>query len=170
MDVFVFAQQCKRRVLQFAALVRLCADICKADARLLNTHDLLHIHRAHHAELLQHFGAAFVVCAAVCQHEKALGFRHERCKCHALDAFDALDEQCGANDECAAVAGGRKRIALALCQSAQADRHRALLFGARDRCGLILHRDDIRAVDDLKIGNVNIQLFRRCSDLLFVAG
>lgn len=115
-------------------------------------------------------GRHSLVGAAVCQHEKALGFRHERCKCHALDAFDALDEQCGANDECAAVAGGRKRIALALCQSAQANRHRALLFGARDRCGLILHCDDIRAVDDLKIGNVNIQLFRRCSDLLFVAG
>ena len=112
---------------------------------VLNAHDVLHIGRAHQAELQQHLRAAVHVGAPVDEHEKAVGARHYRGKGHPLDAPHPLDDGGGPHHQGAAVPGAGKGVAPALGQGPQSHRHRAVCFLPDDAGGLVLHGQQLAA-------------------------
>ena len=66
--------------------------------------------------------------------------------------MDALDDERRAREQCAGAAGGDDRIALAVTQQVECDRHGSILLAAGRRTGVIVHGDDLARVNDLQLG------------------
>ena len=127
------------------------AHVGQGHPGLFNAHDVLHIGRAHHAELQQHLRAAVHVGAAVDEHEKAVHPRHDGREGHPLYAPHPLDDGGGAHHQGPAVAGAGKGVALALGQGPQAHGHRAVALLPDDAGGLVLHGQQLAAGEDFHL-------------------
>ena len=137
-----------------------CAHICQRNPGILNTHHMLHIGRAHHAELLEHFGTAFHIGSAVDEHEETVVFGHHRGKRHTLHAFDALDNHVCTEYQRTAVAGRNKRVSVPCSQTAQAFCQRTTAFFLHNALGGVVHGHHVRGFGNFHAVQGNI-VFRK---------
>ena len=139
-------------------------DVGKTDSGVLYLHDLFHIDGRHHGKLIEHFGTALNIRAAVKQHEEAVFRRKNRCECGTLDALDSLDKNGCADTQSAAVARAHEGVSSALIEQAETDCHRAVFLCLADAIRLVLHRDNVGTILYLHIIQGNVILLCRLAD------
>ena len=145
-------EQRERLVLELGTLVILGAVAQQADARRGDAEHGAGIVTAHIGKLQQVFRRAVGIGAAVDEHDARIAVRQHGSQRRAADAVDALDDERGAGEQCAGAAGGDDRVALAVTQHVERDRHGSVLLAAGSRAGVVVHGDDFARVDDLELG------------------
>lgn len=139
-------------MLKLGALMLLGAVAQQADARRSDTKHGAGIIAAHIGKLQQILRRAVGVGAAVDEHDARVSVRQNGSQRRAADAVNALDDERGAGEQCAGAAGGDDRVALAVTQHVERDRHGSVLLAAGGRAGVVVHGDDFAGVDDLELG------------------
>ena len=139
-------------MLKLRALVVLGAVAEQTDARRSDAEHGAGIVAAHIGKLQQVLRRAVGVRTAVDEHDARIAVGQHGGKRRAADAVDALDDERRAREQCAGAAGGDDRIALAVTQQVERDRHGSILLAAGRRAGVIVHGDDLARVNDLELG------------------
>ena len=150
MDAGVGFEALVRFAVERRALVVLGAVVDKRHGRDGAAHDLLRIDAAHGAEGVDHIGAALGVGAAVQQQERLFERGDLRGERRALDALERAHDQAGGDMQRAGGPGRDKGVGLAVFEHGQAPDHAGILFLAGSLDRVVLHCDDLGAVDEFK--------------------
>ena len=139
-------------MLELRALVILGAVAEQADARRGDAEHGAGIVAAHIGKLQQVLRRAVGVGAAVDEHDARVAVRQHGGQRRAADTVDALDDERSAGEQRAGAAGRDDRVALAVAQHIERDRHGSVLLAAGGCAGVVVHGDDFARVDDLELG------------------
>ena len=139
-------------MLELRALVVLGAVAEQTDTGRRDAEHGAGVVAAHIGKLQQVLRRAVGVRAAVDEHDARIAVGQHGSQRRAADTVDALDNERRAREQCAGAAGGDDRIALAVTQQVERDRHGSILLAAGRRAGVIVHGDDLARVNDLELG------------------
>ena len=129
----------------------------------------MHIKAAHCAELIEHLRGAFHIRATVHQQKRRLVRWQDTGNRRAAHPTNALDKKRCACHQRTRAARGDERIAPALSQCFQADRHRGIPLLLRNARRRILHAHHIRRVEDFHSVEGNPTFLRAGLDFCLVA-
>ena len=133
---------------QRIALFLFRADIHQCHLRIFDTENIFYIDRAHLCKLLQIFGLAIHICAAVQQEGKACFCGQAGTQSGTLHTGQAPDNQQCACQQCACAARRNNRIRFAVFHQIQRNHQRRILFAANRHRRRFIRTDDLGSLYD----------------------
>ena len=163
-------EQCIGFAAQRVALGVLRTVVDQTDTRVCDALDLLHVERAHHAELQEIFGSALGVCACVDEQYLTALAGHDRCDRTAAHALDALAEQGCTRQQRTGRTCADNRVCLALLDQIQCHCHGRLRLCTQNGGRVVVHVYQIGCMQDGDArGVLSVMRLEHCVDLVLLS-